>query len=67
MINNESGLFEVSPEAMEFLESLPKHVKISVVAVVGPYRTGKSFLANRLLGENKNLGQFKGFDIGSSV
>jgi nicotinamide riboside kinase len=34
---------------MEFLASLPREKKIKVIAVAGPYRTGKSFLMNRLL------------------
>ena len=32
-----------------------------VVAIAGPYRSGKSFLANRF------LGQMKGFTVGSTV
>lgn len=35
--------------------------KISSIVIVGPYRTGKSFIANRF------LGKMKGFEIGSSV
>lgn len=50
---------------MTFLEQLgsdfPQEKKLSVVAIAGPYRTGKSFLANRLLSRSK------GFDIGSTV
>jgi GTPase Era involved in 16S rRNA processing len=46
---------------MMFLESLPRQKKISVVSIAGPYRTGKSFLANRL------LNQSKGFEIGSTT
>lgn len=46
---------------MMFLESIPRTAKVSVVAIAGPYRTGKSFLANRL------LNQSKGFEIGSTT
>ena len=35
--------------------------KVGVISVVGPYRTGKSFLLNRL------LGQQNGFEIGPTV
>ena len=46
---------------MVFLESIPKEKKVAVVAIAGPYRTGKSFLLNRL------LNQSKGFEIGSTT
>lgn len=49
MIDEKNGSFEVTQQAMVFLESIPRHFKVSVVAIAGPYRTGKSFLANRLL------------------
>jgi len=35
--------------------------KISSIVIVGPYRTGKSFIANRF------LGKMNGFEIGSTV
>ena len=40
-------MFEVNPEAVEFLS----HIKgpIGVVSVAGMYRTGKSYLLNRVL------------------
>jgi GTPase Era involved in 16S rRNA processing len=46
---------------MLFLEGLPRDKKLAVVAIAGPYRTGKSFLANRL------LNQSKGFEVGSTT
>lgn len=60
-IDEEEEKFSVTPEAMGFLASLPRDKQIKVVAVAGPYRTGKSFLMNRY------LGQMKGFEIGSTV
>lgn len=60
-IDQKTGTFEVSQEAMVFLESIPRNMKISVVSIAGPYRTGKSFLANRI------LNQSKGFEIGSTT
>ena len=35
--------------------------KVGIISVVGPYRTGKSYLLNRLLGRQE------GFEIGSTV
>ena len=60
-VDEKSGHFEVTQQAMMFLESLPRNQKVAVVAIAGPYRTGKSFLANRL------LGQSQGFEIGSTT
>jgi hypothetical protein len=61
LIDDETEKFEVSPEAMSFLTSLPRDAKIKVVSVAGPYRTGKSFLMNRF------IGQMKGFEIGNTI
>lgn len=46
-VNPSTNQFEVNPEAIECLS----HVKgpISVVSVAGMYRTGKSYLLNRVL------------------
>ena len=48
--NKENG-FQVSKEAIEFLGSpdLNDDCQIGVIAVAGKYRTGKSFLLNRIL------------------
>lgn len=40
----------MNPEAQEFLQSL-EGVKLGVVAVCGKYRTGKSYLLNKLFVE----------------
>jgi GTPase Era involved in 16S rRNA processing len=60
-IDDKTGKFEVTQQAMMFLESLPHNKKIAIVAIAGPYRTGKSFLANRL------LNQSQGFEIGATT
>ena len=60
-IDEETEQFEVAQDAMTFLNSIPRDKKIKVIAVAGPYRTGKSFLMNRF------MGQMKGFEIGSTV
>jgi hypothetical protein len=44
------GKFELNPEAETFLQSL-KDIKFGVVAVCGKYRTGKSYLMNKLFVE----------------
>jgi len=44
------GRFELNPEAAEFLQSL-EGIKLGVVAVCGKYRTGKSYLLNKLFVE----------------
>ena len=40
--------FTVGPEAREFLMGL-RDEYVGVIAVAGKYRTGKSFLLNRIL------------------
>lgn len=45
---NEEGHFVVEPSVLDQLRGLDGDV--IVVAVVGPYRTGKSYLMNRLCG-----------------
>ena len=47
---DDEGTFSVTPEAMAFLGSLPREKHVKVIFVAGPYRTGKSFLMNRMLG-----------------
>jgi hypothetical protein len=53
------GKVELNPKALEYISKLDKDVKI--VSVIGPYRSGKSFLLNRLNGHQK------GFHIGNST
>ena len=48
--SNWLGKFEINPEAEEFLQSLDG-IKLGVVAVCGKYRTGKSYLLNKLFVE----------------
>ena len=52
--------FELNEEALEFLRSLKS--PIAVVSVAGLYRTGKSYLLNRVL-----LNRKEGFNVGSTV
>jgi hypothetical protein len=53
------GKIQLNPKALEYLSNLAQDIK--VVSVIGPYRSGKSFLLNRL------NGQQKGFHVGNST
>ena len=56
---DQSGKCSLNQEALQALRSIEDEV--AVVAVAGMYRTGKSYLLNRL------MGQQHGFEIGPSV
>ncbi|XP_068103303.1 guanylate-binding protein 3-like [Hyperolius riggenbachi] len=53
------GTFEANPKAISILSKINQPVV--VVAIVGRYRTGKSYLMNKLAGGKK------GFDLGCAV
>ncbi|XP_012657155.1 guanylate-binding protein 5 [Otolemur garnettii] len=59
LIENTEEKLEVNPEAFEILSGITQ--PMVVVAIVGLYRTGKSYLMNKLAGKSK------GFSIGSTV
>uniref|UniRef100_A0A8D2FSM1 GB1/RHD3-type G domain-containing protein n=1 Tax=Theropithecus gelada TaxID=9565 RepID=A0A8D2FSM1_THEGE len=59
LIDNTNGQLVVNPEALKILSAITQPVV--VVAIVGLYRTGKSYLMNKLAGK-KN-----GFSLGSTV
>ncbi|XP_044530777.1 guanylate-binding protein 6-like [Gracilinanus agilis] len=59
LIENDNAELIVNQEALQILTSITKPVV--VVAIVGLYRTGKSYLMNRLAGKNN------GFSLGSTV
>ncbi|XP_069862431.1 guanylate-binding protein 7-like isoform X3 [Dipodomys merriami] len=59
LVENEKEHLMVNPEAIKVLEAITHPVV--VVAIVGMYRTGKSYLMNRLAGHNQ------GFQLGSTV
>ena len=56
----EKGKFFISPEAIEVLKSLDS--PLGVISVAGMYRTGKSYLLNRML-----LNRSGGFSVGPSI
>lgn len=53
-------MFELSQEAIEFLREV--NGPIGMIAVAGMYRTGKSYLLNRML-----LNRSDGFGVGPSI
>jgi len=52
----------VSPEATELLKNIKE--KIAIIAVAGEYRTGKSFLLNRII---LNKTDKSGFGVGPTI
>ncbi|KAL4662759.1 hypothetical protein H8957_014344 [Semnopithecus entellus] len=59
LIENTNGELLANPEALKILSAITQPVV--VVAIVGLYRTGKSYLMNKLAGKNM------GFSMGSTV
>ncbi|CAB1347166.1 unnamed protein product [Coregonus sp. 'balchen'] len=57
--NDSDGKLRVVRSALDILDQIDQHVV--VVAVVGLYRTGKSYLMNKLAGERK------GFALGATI
>lgn len=52
--------FEINEEVMEFLKNLPG--PLGIISVAGMYRTGKSYLLNRML-----LNRSGGFGVGPTI
>ncbi|XP_042548255.1 guanylate-binding protein 1-like [Dipodomys spectabilis] len=59
LIENVKGKLLANQEALDILSTIPQPVV--VVAIVGLYRTGKSYLMNKLAGKKK------GFSLGATV
>ncbi|CAK6441319.1 unnamed protein product [Pipistrellus nathusii] len=59
LIENIEGKLGVNQEALKILSAFTQ--PLVVVAIVGLYRTGKSYLMNKLVGRNE------GFSVGSTV
>jgi len=55
--------FEITPQATDFLQQLGS--KVGVIAVAGKYRTGKSYLMNKLFLKPAN--NQKGFVVGPTI
>ena len=52
--------FQINPEAIEILKAI--EAPMSIIGVAGAYRSGKSYLLNRVI-----LNQDKGFGVGSTI
>ena len=50
LVENDNEILSVNQKALQILEKISQPVV--VVAIVGLYRTGKSYLMNRLAGQN---------------
>ena len=61
--NSKTKKFIINEEAVKILTKT-ENKQIGIVSLVGKYRTGKSFLLNRVLIEKKSL---KGFDVGPTI
>ncbi|ELR57842.1 Guanylate-binding protein 6 [Bos mutus] len=59
LVENDNEILSVNQKALQILEKISQPVV--VVGIVGLYRTGKSYLMNRLAGQNH------GFPLGSTV
>ncbi|XP_038601099.1 guanylate-binding protein 4-like [Tachyglossus aculeatus] len=59
LLENRRDKMVLNPEALEILSGISQPVV--VVAIVGLYRTGKSYLMNKLVGRNQ------GFSLGNTV
>ena len=53
-------MFEINDDTLSWLKKLEG--PIGVISVAGMYRTGKSYLLNRVL-----LNQSRGFDVGPTI
>ena len=59
-LDPKTGKFCVNKKATEFLRSIP-NLKLGSISVVGPYRTGKSYLLSRMLNSSN------GFELGPTM
>ena len=62
LVSYQNKKFLIEPEAEEILRN-PLHKTIGIISLVGKYRTGKSFLLNRVLLNNS----IKGFGVGPTI
>lgn len=61
ILHQEREGFKINPEGLAFLNSIDK--RIGVISVVGKYRTGKSYLLNKIILGLKG----QGFGVGPSI
>lgn len=58
--------FVVTDEARQFFQQLSQE-KLGIVSVVGKYRTGKSYLINKVILQSDTTSKKSGFAVGSTV
>ena len=63
-LDTEIKKFIISPEAREIITK-PQYKKVGMISLVGRYRTGKSFLLNRVLINNNSISN--GFDVSPTI
>ncbi len=63
---NEKGYW-LTDEAKALLMAVPDEHSLSIVSVVGKYRTGKSFFINRVLLGKEGGEELPGFEVGPTV
>jgi hypothetical protein len=66
MLKQDVNKFEINPEATEFLSQIK--TKVAVVAICGKYRTGKSYILNRLFLDPLSQDRTRrGFQVGPTI
>lgn len=64
IVFSEQAGFSLTQEARSFLSTLSRSKKLALISIVGKYRTGKSFLINRVL---LNQQRQTGFTVGPTI
>ena len=67
IVSDASGKPCISPEMRDILASAASNKPLVVVAIAGVYRSGKSYLMERLARASGVVGQGSGFPLGSTV
>ena len=64
--NESTKKFIINKEAKKIISNPEKNKKIGIISLVGKYRTGKSFLLNRVIINNKENAS-EGFAVGPTI
>ena len=64
--NESTKKFVINKEAKKILSNPEQNKKIGIISLVGKYRTGKSFLLNRVI-INKKENRNEGFAVGPTI
>ena len=64
--NESTKKFIINKEAKKIISNPEKNKKIGIISLVGKYRTGKSFLLNRVIINNKE-NKNEGFAVGPTI